>query len=148
MVRERGLDLFYRSVEDRLRCCEVRKVEPLRRALAGFAGWVTGIRREQTRTRARAPKIGLDLEHGLIWKIAPLADWTEDEVWAYIRANDVPYNRLHDLGYRSIGCAPCTRPVGPGEDPRAGRWWWETSDTRECGLHVDPATLLAAEGGR
>jgi phosphoadenosine phosphosulfate reductase len=136
MVAERGPNLFYRSVDDRLRCCDVRKVRPLRRALATVDGWVTGLRREQTATRARTPKIGLDLEHGLIWKIAPLADWSEDAVWTYIRERDLPYNALHDRGYPSIGCAPCTRAVGPGEDPRAGRWWWETGGSRECGLHV------------
>jgi thioredoxin-dependent adenylylsulfate APS reductase len=136
MVAERGPNLFYRSLDDRLRCCDVRKVRPLRRALATTDGWITGLRRDQTRTRARTPKVGLDLEHGLIWKVAPLADWTDDAVWAHIRAADLPYNPLHDRGYPSIGCAPCTRAVGPGEDPRAGRWWWETEGGRECGLHV------------
>jgi thioredoxin-dependent adenylylsulfate APS reductase len=136
MVAERGPNLFYRSLDDRLRCCDVRKVRPLRRALATVDGWITGLRREQTRTRARTPKIGLDLEHGLIWKVAPLADWTETQVWSHIRASDLPYNALHDCGYPSIGCAPCTRAVEPGEDPRAGRWWWETGGSGECGLHV------------
>jgi thioredoxin-dependent adenylylsulfate APS reductase len=136
MVAERGPNLFYRSLDDRLRCCDVRKVRPLRRALATVDGWITGLRRDQTRTRARTPKVWLDLEHGLIWKVAPLADWTEAQVWAHIRAADLPYNALHDRGYPSIGCAPCTRAVEPGEDPRAGRWWWETEGSRECGLHV------------
>jgi thioredoxin-dependent adenylylsulfate APS reductase len=136
MVAERGPNLFYRSLDDRLRCCDVRKVRPLRRALATVDGWITGLRRDQTRTRARTPKIGLDLEHGLIWKVAPLADWTGGAVWRYIRERDLPYNALHDRGYPSIGCAPCTRAVAPGEDARAGRWWWETDGARECGLHV------------
>jgi len=136
LVHEHGTNLFYRSVDDRLRCCDVRKVRPLRRALGSVDGWITGVRRDQTPTRARTPKSGLDLEHGLIWKIAPLADWTEDQVWDHIRTRDLPYNALHDHGYPSIGCAPCTRAVAPGEDPRAGRWWWETEGARECGLHV------------
>jgi len=147
MVRERGMNLFYRSSEDRLRCCEVRKVEPLRRALATLDGWVTGLRRDQAPTRARTPKVGLDLEHGLIWKIAPLADWTEAQVWAHIRERGLPYNALHDQGYPSIGCAPCTRAVAPGEDPRSGRWWWERPESRECGLHVDHARLAALAAG-
>ena len=141
MVRARGVNLFYASLDDRLRCCEVRKVAPLRRALATVDGWITGLRREQAPTRARTPKISLDLEHGLIWKVAPLSDWTEAQVWEHIRANDLPYHALHDRGYRSIGCAPCTRAVGPGEDPRAGRWWWEAPESRECGLHVPHAEL-------
>ena len=136
MVAERGPNLFYRSLDDRHRCCDVRKVLPLRRALATVDGWITGLRRDQTGTRARTPKIGLDLEHGLIWKVAPLADWTEAQVWTHIRERDLPYNPLHDRGYPSIGCAPCTRAIEPGEDPRAGRWWWESDGPRECGLHV------------
>lgn len=143
MVAERGPNLFYRSADDRLRCCDVRKVRPLRRALATVDGWITGVRRDQTRSRARTPKIGLDLEHGLIWKVAPLADWTEAQVWAHIRERDLPYNALHEQGYPSIGCAPCTRAVEPGEDPRAGRWWWETDGGRECGLHVPSGGAVA-----
>ncbi|MFV2064376.1 MAG: phosphoadenylyl-sulfate reductase [Chloroflexota bacterium] len=141
LVRARGLNLFYTSLEDRLHCCEVRKVAPLRRALATVDGWITGLRREQTPTRARTPKISLDLEHGSIWKVAPLADWTDAQVWEHIRANDLPTHALHDRGFSSIGCAPCTRAVGPGEDPRSGRWWWETPGSRECGLHVEHAEL-------
>lgn len=147
MVRERGVNLFYGSVEERLRCCDVRKVEPLRRALGTVDGWVTGLRRDQTATRARTPKIGLDLEHGLIWKVAPLADWTEDQVWAWIRERDLPYNALHDQGFPSIGCAPCTRAVAPGDDPRSGRWWWETDGSRECGLHVTGTSGAAVAVG-
>jgi len=147
MVRTRGTNLFYRSVDDRYRCCDVRKVEPLRRALASVDGWITGLRRDQASSRARTAKIAYDLEHGLIWKVAPLADWTADDVWTHIRRWDLPYNALHDRGYPSIGCAPCTRAVQPGEDERAGRWWWETDDARECGLHLaragDPRTGVA-----
>jgi phosphoadenosine phosphosulfate reductase len=136
MVGERGVNLFYGRIEDRRWCCDVRKVEPLGRALATVDGWITGLRRDQVATRARTPKIGLDLEHGLIWKVAPLADWTADQVWTHIRARDLPYNELHDEGYPSIGCAPCTRAVAPGDDPRSGRWWWEQDGDRECGLHA------------
>jgi phosphoadenosine phosphosulfate reductase len=143
MVRAKGPNLFYASVENRLECCEVRKVLPLRRALAGAGGWITGLRRDQTPNRAATPKVSIDLDHGLIWKVAPLADWTEARVWAHVRERGLPYNALHDRGYPSVGCAPCTRAVAPGEDPRAGRWWWEASSARECGLHVSRA---AADG--
>jgi phosphoadenosine phosphosulfate reductase len=142
MVRAKGSNLFYDSVDQRLECCFVRKVEPLRRALSTVDGWVVGLRRDQAPTRARTPKIGIDLEHGMIWKVAPLADWTEEQVWDYVREHDLPYNMLHDRGYTSIGCAPCTRAIRPGEDARAGRWWWESPDNRECGLHV-PAPAAA-----
>ena len=141
LVRARGLNLFYASLEDRLHCCDVRKVAPLERALATVDGWITGLRREQAPTRAHTSKISLDPEHGLIWKVAPLADWTEETVWEHIRANDLPYHALHDRGYESIGCAPCTRAVAPGENPRSGRWWWEAPWSRECGLHVRHAEL-------
>jgi phosphoadenosine phosphosulfate reductase len=146
MVREHGVNLMYRSREDRLRCCEVRKVQPLRRVLAGSSGWITGLRRDQASTRTSTPKIARDLANGLIWKVAPLADWSAAQVWAYVRAHDLPYNALHDEGYESIGCAPCTRPVSPGEDERSGRWWWEEAGvSRECGLHVvSPGTHAAA----
>jgi phosphoadenosine phosphosulfate reductase len=125
-------------VENRKQCCGVRKVEPLGRALSTVDGWITGLRRDQIVTRAKTPKIGIDTDHGGIWKVAPLADWTRDQVWAYLREFDVPYNALHDQGYASIGCAPCTRPVEPGDDERAGRWWWEEPAQRECGIHFDP----------
>ncbi|HXH07808.1 MAG TPA: phosphoadenylyl-sulfate reductase [Vicinamibacterales bacterium] len=136
MVRRHGANLFYRSVELRKLCCGVRKVEPLARALAGLDAWITGLRREQAPTRRRIARIEWDEEHGLL-KLNPLADWTWDDVWAYIRRHDVPYNALHDRGYPSIGCACCTRAVAPGEDPRAGRWWWEADrSATECGLHA------------
>ncbi len=136
MVRERGVNLFYKSVENRKLCCGVRKVEPLGRALAGLDAWITGLRREQAVTRTQVEKVELDADHGGLIKVNPIADWTWDQVWAYIRAQSLPYNALHDRGYPSIGCAPCTRAVEPGEDLRAGRWWWERDPAaKECGLH-------------
>jgi phosphoadenosine phosphosulfate reductase len=137
-----GRDAFYESVELRKRCCHIRKVEPLERALAGKKAWITGQRREQAATRADLKLQEFDAGRGIA-KLNPLADWSEDEVWEYIRAFDVPYNALHDQGYRSIGCAPCTRPTVAGEDVRAGRWWWELRDARECGLHLTPDGRLA-----
>jgi phosphoadenosine phosphosulfate reductase len=132
-----GRDAFYESSDLRKRCCAIRKVAPLMLALQGRKSWITGQRRSQAATRADLPVQERDAAHGLT-KFNPLADWSEDEVWAYIRAHDVPYNRLYDQGYRSIGCAPCTRPTVAGEDVRAGRWWWESLESRECGLHVSP----------
>ena len=137
MTRERGYNCFYASVEDRKRCCGIRKVEPLERALGGLAAWITGLRRDQAPTRTGVDLVEIDeVHHGMI-KLNPLAAWTNDDVWAYIRDHDVPYNQLHDQGFPSIGCAPCTRRVRPDEDPRAGRWWWESDpNARECGIHV------------
>jgi len=134
-VTEHGQNAFYESVELRKRCCHIRKVSPLGRALAQRDAWVTGLRRAQSVTRMELPLREFDAAHGLV-KFNPLADWTEDEVWAYIRDRDVPYNALHDRGYPSVGCDPCTRAIRPGEDIRAGRWWWETRDNKECGIHV------------
>jgi phosphoadenosine phosphosulfate reductase len=136
MVRQHGFNLFYESIELRKFCCSMRKVEPLNRALKGLDAWITGLRREQAVSRTEVRKLELDEDHGNILKINPLADWSYDQVWSYIRGNRVPYNRLHDRGYPSIGCAPCTRAVAADEDLRAGRWWWENPETRECGLHV------------
>lgn len=130
-----GRDAFYESAELRKNCCEIRKVEPLRRALAGKGAWITGLRRGQSAGRGAVAVQEFDAVHGLA-KFNPLADWSEQDVWDYIRRYDVPYNRLYDQGYRSIGCAPCTRPVVAGEDARAGRWWWEAQGGKECGLHV------------
>ena len=135
IVRRYGTNLFYRDVKLRLLCCQARKVLPLRRVLATLDAWVTGLRREQSATRAAVRKIELDQEHGGLVKVNPLATWTEQEVWDYIRAHDVPYHPFYDQGYTSIGCAPCTRPTTPGEDPRAGRWWWENGALKECGMH-------------
>ena len=130
-----GNDAFYDSAELRRQCCHLRKVEPLERALEGRRGWITGLR-EVAGAREQVPLMQFDETHGVV-KINPLAQWNADDVWAYLREHDVPYNRLYDQGYRSIGCAPCTRPTLRHEDERAGRWWWETGVVRECGLHVD-----------
>ena len=134
-VREHGINAFYESVELRKGCCHVRKVEPLQRALAGKKAWITGMRAQQSATRQDLPAQAFDEANGLE-KFNPLADWTEKEIWAYIKLNDVPYNALHDKHYPSIGCAPCTRAITVGEDIRAGRWWWEQPESKECGLHV------------
>ncbi|ALM81880.1 phosphoadenylyl-sulfate reductase [Bordetella sp. N] len=134
-VDAHGAFAFYESVDLRKACCEIRKVEPLRRALAGRSAWITGQRRAQSTTRAELPEEEQDTTFNL-YKFNPLADWSEDEVWAAIHAFGVPYNPLHDQGYPSIGCEPCTRAIRPGEDVRAGRWWWESSDSKECGLHA------------
>jgi phosphoadenosine phosphosulfate reductase len=131
----KGRDAFYNSAELRKSCCHIRKVEPLASALAGKGAWITGMRRAQSVTRDELAEQQFDSVHGML-KFNPLADWSEDDVWAYLRAYDVPYNRLYDQGYRSIGCAPCTRPTVAGEDVRAGRWWWEEPQAKECGLHL------------
>jgi phosphoadenosine phosphosulfate reductase len=140
-VRQNGLNAFYDSIEMRKECCRIRKVEPLNRALAGKKAWVTGQRRAQSSTRATLDVQENDEAHGMT-KFNPLADWSEEDVWNYIRANKVPYNPLHDKGYPSIGCEPCTRAIQPGEDVRAGRWWWENPETKECGLHVVDGKLV------
>ena len=137
-TREYGINAFYESVELRKGCCHVRKVEPLQRALAGRKAWITGMRASQATTRSELPIRNFDAANGL-QKFNPLAEWSEREVWAYLKHNGVPYNALHDRFYPSIGCAPCTRPITPGEDVRAGRWWWENPETKECGLHVKRA---------
>jgi len=135
LVARQGVNGFYSSIEARLECCRVRKVEPFRRAIAGFYAWVTGIRRTQSVERSEAREIEWDGNHGL-YKISPLLAWSDADIWEYIRARDLPYNRLHDIGYSSIGCSPCTRAVQAGEALRAGRWWWEKSTSRECGIHA------------
>lgn len=132
-VEQNGPNAFYKSVAQRQQCCHIRKVEPLQRALAGKKSWITGLRREQSQARQTLEIEAWDDANGLI-KINPLLEWTNNDVWRYIRTHDVPYNALHDRGYPSIGCAPCTRAIQPGEDIRAGRWWWEAS-SKECGLH-------------
>ncbi len=134
-VAQNGVNGFYDSVENRKACCHMRKVEPLKRALAGKKAWITGMRRDQAVTRAGLEVSSFDADHGL-QKFNPLLDWTNAEVWEYIKQNDVPYNKLHDKFYPSIGCACCTRAVTPGEDIRSGRWWWENAEGKECGLHV------------
>lgn len=143
-TREHGINAFYQSVELRKACCQIRKVEPLQRALADRKAWITGMRAQQSATRDGLPVRQYD-ETNRLEKFNPLSDWTESEVWAYIRSRDVPYNTLHDRFYPSIGCAPCTRAVSLGEDVRAGRWWWEDPSGKECGLHVGnpkPASII------
>jgi thioredoxin-dependent adenylylsulfate APS reductase len=141
LLKDRGPNLMYRSVGDRLSCCEVRKVEPLKRKLATLDAWVAGLRRQQWKSRRNIAKVELDREHGGIVKINPLADWTLEHVWDYVRTNEVPYHELFDHGYTSIGCAPCTRAVLPGEHERAGRWWWEHDTDKECGIHCSVQLL-------
>jgi phosphoadenosine phosphosulfate reductase len=138
MVRDNGLNLFYDSVAKRTLCCHVRKVEPLNHYLASLGGWVTGLRRDQSGSRGSTPKVAIDMTHGGIAKLSPLADWTRGEVLEYVREHDVPINRLHEEGYPSVGCEPCTRAIEAGEDSRAGRWWWEQQDIKkECGIHEE-----------
>lgn len=140
-VNNHGLNGFYDSVELRKQCCQIRKVEPLGRALAGKRAWITGQRRSQSSIRSSLDEQEVDAAHGLA-KFNPLVDWSEQDVWHYLRLHKVPYNALHDRGYPSIGCAPCTRAIQPGEDIRAGRWWWETAESKECGLHVVDGKLV------
>ena len=135
LEREKGLFSFRESLENRHECCHIRKVEPLGRALHGLGGWVTGMRREQSVTRGELAAIELDALNGAILKLNPLLEWSEEQVIRYVEERQLPTNRLFRLGYRSIGCAPCTRPVAPDEHPRAGRWWWENPEQKECGLH-------------
>jgi len=135
MVTSHGVNLFYKSVENRRLCCQVRKTNPLNGFLKTLDAWITSIRADQTEQRADSTKFEIDYLHGKMLKINPILDWTTDEVWDYVRRNDVPYNKLHDMGYPSIGCAPCTRAIEKGEDPRAGRWWWEQGSDKECGIH-------------
>ncbi|HAN17510.1 MAG: phosphoadenosine phosphosulfate reductase [Bacteroidetes bacterium GWC2_33_15] len=134
MVNEKGINLFYESVENRKMCCHIRKIEPLKRAFKDLDVWICGLRKDQSITRISNQLIEWDEQNGLI-KINPLIDWSEQQVWDYIRKNNIPYNDLHDKGFPSIGCQPCTRAILPGEDVRAGRWWWEQPDKKECGLH-------------
>ncbi len=135
MVTSHGVNLFYKSVENRRLCCQVRKTNPLNGFLKTLDAWITSIRADQTEQRADSTKFEIDYLHGKMLKINPILDWTTDQVWDYVRKNDVPYNKLHDMGYPSIGCAPCTRAIEEGEDPRAGRWWWEQGSDKECGIH-------------
>lgn len=145
MVSDKGINLFYDSVENRKQCCFIRKVEPLGRATKGLNAWITGLRRDQTANRSTMETVELDGDRNIA-KINPLIDWTNEQVWEYIHANGVPYNALHDQNFPSIGCAPCTRAVEAGEDLRAGRWWWEMSN-QECGLHVTSDGRLVRDKG-
>jgi phosphoadenosine phosphosulfate reductase len=135
MVGRHGVNLFHESPDLRRMCCDVRKSRPLARALNGYDAWVTGVRRQQAATRTQTAVVAPDAEHNGLTKIAPLAAWTKDQVWSYIREHELPYHALYDQGYTSIGCAPCTRATTAGEDERAGRWWWEQNEVKECGLH-------------
>lgn len=137
MVRVNGMNLFYQSIGNRKLCCGIRKVHPMNKMLATLDGWITGLRNDQTHNRADAKKIEIDDQHNGIIKINPIVDWNWEQTWDYIKTNNVPYNKLHDKGYPSIGCEPCTRAIKPGEPLRAGRWWWETDSEKECGLHAD-----------
>ena len=145
-VGAHGINGFFDSIDARKACCHARKVEPLRRALAGKRAWVTGLRSSQSSTREAVVTSAFDDNNGL-QKINPLALWSDAEVWQYIHANEVPYNALHDQGFPSIGCAPCTRAIQPGEDIRAGRWWWENPETKECGLHMVDGRLQRIKAG-
>ncbi len=136
MVREKGINLFYESVENRKLCCEIRKVRPLNRILSTLDAWVTGLRRDQNENRSKSSMVEIDHLHGGIIKINPIIDWSWENVMSYIKDHELPYNKLLDKNYPSIGCEPCTRPVKPGEDLRAGRWWWESDTHKECGLHI------------
>jgi phosphoadenylyl-sulfate reductase (thioredoxin) len=142
MVRRSGPNLFYHSVDARLECCRLRKDEPLRRALTELDAWMTGARREQTAARATMKKLALDPIHEGVVKLAPLADWSAEAVWSYARSHRVPHHPLYERGYKSIGCAPCTRAVAAHESTRAGRWWWERGRPKECGLHASAASRL------
>lgn len=141
LVTREGPNLMYRGVDLRLACCDVRKVQPLKRKLATLDAWVAGLRREQWVSRRNIAKVEVDRDHGGVVKLNPLADWTLDRVWDYVHANEVPYHELFDHGFTSIGCAPCTRPVLAGEPERAGRWWWEADTAKECGIHCSVQLL-------
>jgi phosphoadenosine phosphosulfate reductase len=135
MTGKHGVDLFRTSVDLRLLCCNIRKVRPLTKHLHSLEAWVTGLRRDQWASRTNIRKIEIDHDHGAVVKLNPLAEWTEEEVWDYVREHEVPYHRLYDQGYTSIGCAPCTRAIRADEPSRAGRWWWESNAPKECGIH-------------
>ena len=137
MVRVNGLNLFYDNIGNRKLCCGIRKVHPLNRILSTLDGWITGLRADQTEVRSNANKLELDEQHNAIVKINPIIEWTWEQTWDYIKKNDIPYNKLHDKGFPSIGCEPCTRAIKSGEPLRAGRWWWESDSQKECGLHAD-----------
>ena len=140
-ITQHGVNAFYDSIEMRKECCRIRKVEPLQRALSGKKAWITGQRRAQAATRGELAEQEGDVVHAM-QKFNPLAAWSEEDVWHYIRSSNVPYNTLHDKGYPSIGCEPCTRAIQPGEDVRAGRWWWENPESKECGLHIVDGKLV------
>jgi phosphoadenosine phosphosulfate reductase len=134
MVREKGINLFYESIENRKECCSIRKVEPLKRAVSGLKVWICGLRKDQSVTRFSSRLVEWDENFGIL-KLNPLINWTGDQVWDYIHSNDIPYNPLHDIGFKSIGCQPCTRAIQAGAEVRSGRWWWEQAEQKECGIH-------------
>ena len=137
MVKEKGLDCFYDSIENRKLCCSIRKVRPMNKMLETLDGWITGLRSDQNQNRSTAKMLEIDEMHDNIVKVNPIINWTYDQTWDYIKTNDCPYNKLLDQGFPSIGCEPCTRPIKIGEDIRAGRWWWENDTNKECGLHMN-----------
>lgn len=137
MVRVNGMNLFYQSMGNRKLCCGIRKVHPLKKMLSSVDGWITGLRADQTEVRSSVQRIEIDPQHNGIIKVNPIIEWTWEQTWDYIKNNNIPYNKLHDKGYPSIGCEPCTRAIKPGEPLRAGRWWWETDPQKECGLHAE-----------
>ena len=137
MVRVNGMNLFYHSIGNRKLCCGIRKVHPLNKMLSTLDGWITGLRADQTEVRLKANRIEFDEQHNGIIKINPIIEWTWEQTWDYIKKNNIPYNKLHDRGFPSIGCEPCTRAIKSGEPLRAGRWWWESDSQKECGLHAD-----------
>jgi phosphoadenosine phosphosulfate reductase len=137
MVRVNGMNLFYDSIGNRKLCCGIRKVHPLNRMLTTLDGWITGLRADQTEVRLKSNRIEIDEQHNGIIKINPIIEWTWEQTWDYIKKNNIPYNKLHDKGFPSIGCEPCTRAIKPGEPLRAGRWWWESDSQKECGLHAN-----------
>lgn len=135
MVNNKGVNLFFESIENRKECCHIRKIEPLKRAFKGLSVWICGLRHDQSVTRTEVDIVEWDENNDLV-KFNPIVDWTEEQIWDYIKKNKVPYNRLHNQGFPSIGCQPCTRAIEKGEDIRAGRWWWENPESKECGLHT------------
>ena len=137
MVKEKGLDCFYDSIDNRKLCCAIRKVHPMNKMLATLDGWITGLRSDQNQNRSTAKMLEIDEMHENIVKVNPIINWTYDQTWEYVKSNNCPYNKLLDQGYPSIGCEPCTRPIKIGEDIRAGRWWWENDEHKECGLHMN-----------
>lgn len=137
MVRVNGMNLFYQSMGNRKLCCGIRKVHPLKKMLSTVDGWITGLRADQTEVRSNVNRIEIDPQHNGIIKVNPIIEWTWEQTWDYVKSNNIPYNKLHDKGYPSIGCEPCTRAIKSGEPLRAGRWWWETDPQKECGLHAE-----------
>lgn len=146
MLNEHGPNLFYESVEKRKFCCTIRKIKPLKRALKSYMAWITGLRREQSSARKYIKKVEWDENHKML-KINPLIEWKVDDVWNYVKKENIPINELHYKNYPSIGCAPCTRAIEEGEDIRAGRWWWEKNGHKECGIHIKNGKIIRLSRG-